>query len=219
MPDCMLLRIFLHFLKTCRNFPLLTILYYQMKTKRLFLFLPVFISFLSNGQIVTFYRENMTFLLDSAHMEVKGDIYFQNSSSEAVEKTFFFPVSCHGQSIKVDSISVFDCSKNSYIKPARKNIAGILFSMNFSPKEEKKLKIRYVQDHDGRTTGYILTKIKYWITPLTQGNYKLIVNDPRITIDSTTFKPNNSTIIDGKATLTWNKSNFMPDKELCFYFH
>lgn len=190
-----------------------------MQTKRLFLVLPVFISFISNGQIVTFYRENMTFQLDSAHMEVNGDIYFRNNSGETVEKTFFFPVSCHGQSIKVDSIFVFDVSRNSYIKPARKNIAGILFSMNFSPKEEKKLKVRYIQDHDGRTTGYIVTKIKYWNAPLAQGNYKLIVNNPKFVIDSTSFKPDNTSVVDGKTTLTWHKSNFMPEKELCFYFH
>ena len=161
----------------------------------------------------------MTFQLDSAHMEVNGELYFRNNSSEAVEKTFFFPVSCHGQSIKVDSISVFDVSRNSYIKPARKNIAGILFSMNFFPKEEKKLKVHYIQDHDGRTTGYILTKIKYWNAPLAQGNYKLIVNNPKFVIDSTSLKPDNTSTVDGKTTLTWHKSNFMPDKELCFYFH
>ena len=190
-----------------------------MKTKRLFLIFPVFIGFLSNGQIVTFYRENMTFQLDSAHMEVKGDIYFRNNSSQAVDKTFFYPFSCHGQSVKVDSISIFDVSRNSYIKPAKRNIAGILFTMNFSPNEEKKLKVYYIQDHDGRTTGYILTKIKYWNAPLAQGNYKLIVNNPKFVIDSTSFKPDNTTTVDGKTTLTWHKINFMPDKELCFYFH
>ena len=42
--------------------------------------LPVFFCIMSNGQIVTFYRENMTFQLDSAHMEVNGDIYFRNNS-------------------------------------------------------------------------------------------------------------------------------------------
>jgi hypothetical protein len=190
-----------------------------MKIKRIVLMLPVFLGFLTNGQVVTFYRENMTFQLDSAHMEVTGDICFRNNSNEPVDKSFFFPVSCHGQSIKVDSISVFDISKNSYIKPAKKNLAGILFTMNFSPKEEKKLKIHYFQDHDGRTTGYIVTKIKYWNAPLAQGNYKLIVNYPKFVIDSTTFKPNSTAIIDGKTTLIWNKSNFIPDKELCIYFH
>ena len=35
-------------------------------------------------------------------------------------------------------------------------MAGILFSMNFSPKEEKKLKVRYIQDHDGTN---------YWLYP------------------------------------------------------
>jgi hypothetical protein len=190
-----------------------------MNAKRLFLVVSVLFCLYSNGQIITFYRENMTFRLDSAHMEVTGEIYFRNNSTENVDKTFFFPFSCHGQSIKVDTISVFDVSKNSYIKPARRNIAGILFAMSFTPKEEKKLRINYIQDHDGKTTGYIVTKIKYWNAPLAQGNYKLIVSNPKIVIDSTSFKPDNHSVVDGKTTLTWHESNFMPEKELCFYFH
>ena len=181
--------------------------------------LPVFSCFAATGQVVSFYRENMTFQLDSAHMEAKGDLYFRSHSPDPVSKTFFFPVDCHGQSVKVDSITVFDVNKNSYIKPAKRNLAGILFTMNFAPNEEKKLKIHYFQDHDGKTTGYIVTKIKYWNEPLAQGTYKLIVNYPKFVIDSTTFKPTETTTEDGKTIMIWRKSNFNPDKELCIYFH
>jgi len=190
-----------------------------MKITRFLLILPVFYCLSSIGQVVTFYRENMTFQLDSSHMEAKGDLYFRNNSPEPVDKSFFFPVDCHGQSIKVDSITVFDVTKNGYIKPAKRNLAGILFTMNFAPKEEKRLKIHYFQDHDGKTTGYIVTKIKYWNEPLAQGTYKLIVNYPKFVIDSTTFKPTETLKEEGKTILIWRKSNFLPDKELCIYFH
>lgn len=190
-----------------------------MKSIRFFLLLPVVFCFPSTGQVVSFYRENMTFQLDSAYLEAKGDLYFRSNSPNPESKTFFFPVDCHGQKIKVDTISVFDVSKNSYIKPAKKNLAGILFTMNFSPNEEKRLKIKYIQEHDGKTTGYILTKIKYWNEPLSQGTYKLIVNYPNYVIDSTTIKPTETTSENGKTVLIWRKSNFTPDKELCIYFH
>ena len=190
-----------------------------MKTTRFLLMLPVFYCFPATGQIVSFYRENMTFELDSAHMEAKGDLYFRNNSPEPVDKTFFFPVDCHGQSIKVDSITVFDVNKNSYIKPIKRNLAGILFNMKFASKEEKRLKIQYFQDHDGKTTGYIVTKIKYWNEPLAQGTYKLIVNYPKFVIDSTTITPTETKTEDGKTVLIWRKTNFMPEKELCIYFH
>lgn len=190
-----------------------------MKTLKFLQLLPLFYCFTSTGQVVSFYRENMTFELDSAHMEAKGDLYFRSHSPEPVSKTFFFPFDCHGQSIKVDSITVFDVTKNSYIKPAKRNLAGILFTMNFAPKEEKRLKIHYFQDHDGKTTGYIVTKIKYWNEPLAQGNYKLIVNYPKYVIDSTTIKPSETITQEGKTILIWRKTNFMPDQELCIYFH
>jgi hypothetical protein len=190
-----------------------------MKTKSLAILLFVLTAGVNHAQKVTFSRENAVFNLDSMHFTVNCDLYFKNNTSTAFSQTFFFPFSCESHIVKVDSVAIFDVNQNVYLKPARRNIAGVLFTINFTSQELKKIKVTYSQDHDGRLAGFVMTKIKYWNEPLAQANYTLNVNSPSIKMDSTSFKPSKISDEPGKTVYTWNKANFMPEKELCIYFH
>ena len=190
-----------------------------MKANVILLFIALWFTNLSHCQIISFYKESVTMELDATHLDVTAYLYFRNNNNQDKDQAVFYPYSCHGKSIKVDTMTMVDMTKNVSLKPSRKNIAGALYTLNFSPKEEKKLKVDYIQDHDGQTTGYILTKVRYLNGPLSQANYKLILVSPEVEIDSTSFVPDSRETVNGKMTLEWHKSNFMPDKELCIYFH
>ena len=172
-----------------------------------------------HGQTLEFSKENVVFQLDSVHFLVTADLFLKNTTNQSSTQTLFFPYSCEGHIIKVDSVSIFDANLNVNIKPARRNQAGVLFSLLFSPQEIKKVKIIYSQDHDGRLAGYVITKVKYWQGHLDQANYTLNVNSPSIVIDSTAYKPNQTINENGKDLYKWNKTNFKPEKEFCIYFH
>jgi hypothetical protein len=178
-----------------------------------------FFTFWVQGQTVEFTRENVTFNLDSSHFLVTSDLYFENDHDQPLSQAIFFPYSCEGHVVKVDTVIIMDVSKNSIIKPARKSLAGVMFQVSFAPKEQKKFRIIYSQDHDGHLVGYVVTKVKYWKGSLPQASYTLNVNSPAIVIDSTAFKPGKITEEGGKTIYSWYKTNFKPEKEFCIYFH
>jgi hypothetical protein len=176
-------------------------------------------TFGAEGQQLEFIRENVVFKLDTAHLKVTADLWFRNPHSQVVTQTIHIPFACEGSDYITDSILVMDCSSNTMLKPFRKNIAGALIQVTVDPKDQKQIKIVYIQNHDRKRSGYILTKVKYWNKPITEANYTLLVESKAIHIDSTSFKPDVISDDHGKMKQTWRKSNFMPTKELCFYFH
>jgi hypothetical protein len=174
---------------------------------------------LVQGQTLNFTKENVVFKLDSSHFQVTSDLYFENIYDKTISQAIFFPYSCEGHVVKVDTVLIFDASTNTYVKPARKSLAGVLFQATFAPKEQKKMKITYSQDHDGKLAGYVVTKVKYWQGRLAQANYTLNINSPSVKIDSTAYKPDKISEEEGKTVYTWHKTNFKPDKEFCIWFH
>lgn len=190
-----------------------------MKNVLFFLLLSGFTTLPVQGQQLEFVRENVIFLLDMDHLRVTAELWFRNPGPQTVTQTVHIPFACDGSDYKTDSLFVMDCTNNISLKPFRQNIAGTLVQVTVAAKEQTKLKVLYIQNHDRKRAGYILTKVKYWNKPLTEANYTLIVESPSIQIDSCSFKPD-AVSTDGKQTRqTWQKSNFKPSKELCFYFH
>ena len=179
----------------------------------------VFCNPVAHGQTVDFVKENVVFNLDSAHFQVTSDLHFTNDHNQTINQAIFFPYSCESHVVKVDTVLILDVNTNSYIKPARRSIAGVLFQISFAPLEQKKLKVTYSQDHDGKLVGYVVTKVKYWQGALPQANYTLNVKSPSVLIDSTSFKPNKISQEDDKTVYSWYKTNFKPEKEFCVYFH
>jgi hypothetical protein len=189
-----------------------------MKARSLLILVFILISGFLFCQKLSFTRENVVFNLDSAHLKVSVDLYFKNNTNTAFSQAIFFPFSCEGHIIKVDSVAIRDENLNQYIKPARRNIAGVLYTVNFASQELKKIHITYFQDHDGKLVGFVLTNIKYWNEPLQQASFTLNVNSPSIHIDSTSYKPDKVTENHEKTVYSWYRSNFMPEKELCIHF-
>lgn len=190
-----------------------------MKRFSFFLLLYGFTAFQAAGQQLEFIRESIVFRLDSAHLNVTGELWFKNTRAQPVTQTVHIPFACEGTDYTTDSLTVLDCSINTYIKPFRQNIAGAMIQVTVAGQSQKKLKISYIQNHDRKRAGYILTKVKYWSKPLTEAQYTLIVESQSIRLDSTSYKPDVVSRENGKIRQTWRKYNFTPAKELCFYFH
>jgi len=189
--------------------------------KNLFIFLvPLLFASSASCQSVSFYKETLVMVLDASHVTVTGEYSFRNNYGVEVNQTIFFPLPLATGELKLDSISVFDEAEQTYIRNVRKLRSGLFFQMNFHGQEQKKIRIFYVMDHDGRNARYlVMTHIQYWKKPLSQGIYTLKVEDPSITIDSTSYKPDNVLSENTRTSHTWRKVNFNPDKEFDIWFH
>ena len=190
-----------------------------MKKNLLIFLIPFLFAVPAKGQSVSFYKEYLVMKLDSSHVTVNGEYSFRNNYGTEANQTMFFPLPLATGDLKIDSISVFDESEQTYIRHIRKLPAGVFFFLNFSGQEQKRIRVFYIMDHDGRQVRYlVMTHVQYWKKPLSQGTYSLQV-DPSIIIDSTSYKPDEVVSSDKKATHTWRKVNFNPDRELEIWFH
>jgi hypothetical protein len=192
----------------------------SMKKNLFIILIPAFFASTAYGQSVSFYRENLMMKLDGSHFTVTGEYSFRNIYGYETNQTVFFPLPLATGDLKIDSISIFDESAQTFIRHYRKLPAGLFFQLVFSGQEQKKLRIFYVMDHDGKNVRYlVMTHVQYWKKPLSQGTYTLQVVDPSIIIDSTSYKPDE--VISDNVTTThiWKKVNFNPDRELEIWFH
>ncbi len=190
-----------------------------MKKNLFIFFLPFLFASSAMGQPVSFYKENLVMKLDGEHVKVTGEYCFRNNYGTETNQTIFFPLPLATADLKIDSVSVYDEFGQTYIRNLRILRAGLFFQLTFHGQEQKKLRIYYVMDHDGRNVRYMVkTHVDYWKKPLAQANYTLQV-DPAIAIDSSSYKPDEVLSDDSKTTETWHKVNFNPDKELDIWFH
>ena len=183
-------------------------------------FIPVFLATVASGQSVTFYKENTLIKLDNSHVKVTGEYHFRNNYSSDVTQTMFVPLPLAIGDLKVDSVSIFDESEHICISHYRKLPAGLFFQISFHGQEQKKVRVFYIMDHDGKNIKYLaMTHIQYWKKPLAQATYTLQVEDPSIIIDSTSYKHDEVLTVNSKVTHTWQRVNFTPDRELEIWFH
>ena len=191
-----------------------------MNRSHFFLLVFAGIAFQTNAQTVSFYREKIEMKLDPAHLSVKAEYYYRNSYNSELTQTLFVPISPVSGNMKVDTFSIFDETQNVRLSHCRRLPAGLFFQVNFHPLEQKKIRISYVMDHDGRYARYlVMTHANYWKRPALQGTYSLEFEDPALKFDSASYKPDKTTISGEKTTLLWQKLNFKPDRELEFWFH
>jgi len=191
-----------------------------MKKSLFIIFISALLALPANSQSVIFYKENLVMRLDALHVKVTGEYSFRNNYSIETSQTMFLPLPVTTGDLKIDSISVIDEIAPGQILHYRKLPSGLFFQLTFHGQEQKKIRIFYMMDHDGRNVKYlVMTHIQYWKKPLSQGTYILHVEDPSIIIDSTSYKPDEILTVNSKITQTWHKVNFNPDRELDIWFH
>jgi hypothetical protein len=94
---------------------------------------------------------------------------------------------------------------------------GVYFLLNLNGNEEKKVRVMYIQEHDGQSFTYILASARYQPKPLSQATYNLKAIN-KIEVDSFSMKPDNSGNIQDWVNFQWHRMNFKPTRDLIIYF-
>jgi len=174
----------------------------------------------AGAQNVILARENVVIHLDPVHLQANGEYYFRNTAAHEVSQVMFFPLPLLTGDLKLDTLSITDASTGTPIRSFRRMSAGIFYQLTFQPQEQKKLKIYYSHDHNGKEASYLLmTHQKYWNKPVSLEEFSIVFDEKAITIDSLSYKPDKTVVEPDKTIHSWHKVNFQPDKELQIWFH
>ncbi len=183
-----------------------------MKFKLCFLLLVVDASLSAYAQKPEFFREEISFGIDSVFFTVNGDYYFRNNSNEYHSYVIVYPVRSNNTPRPIDTIMVFD--RNDMAHPVRVHMKDTLvtFTLNMAPRSVKTIKIVYRQQHTGNEARYILLTTKFWQKPLESASYNLVVNK-NVKIDKFSIVPDSAVDFGDTLIYYWKKEKFMPEND------
>jgi hypothetical protein len=189
-----------------------------MNRSLLFFFFLLLATINVKSQDVEFVREDITFQLDTLFFTVDGDYYFRNATDHPVNATLFYPFANTDKGMTVDSVLVYDLSKNDFIQPGTGRDDGIFFNLRLNGHETREVNVYYRQHHDGHNATYILTSTAYWKKPLAIANYSLITDTLTIAFDSLFYPPDHIFTAGNNKIYEWKKQEFMPVKDFTVWF-
>ena len=169
------------------------------------------------SQYLQFYREDITFEIKDGFFYVDGIYNFCNNGNKEIQQVLFYPFPIDSLYGEVDSINAIDVNAKSQNIIFNKTAKGFLFKIGLNPYGIGKYKISYRQKLLKNKAEYILVTTQKWGTPFESSNYKLITSDT-MRITATSYTADSTMQINGKKIYYWNKKDFMPDKNMIFYF-
>lgn len=186
----------------------------QLRTNIL-LFLLLLSCLSVHSQRLDFFREDLTFQLDSTNFTVSGQYYFRNNSLSQQRSLISYPLPRLADGPLFDTIMVF--SEENLAIPFQLHDTLISFEIQMQPGSEKQITIIYSQRHNGNYAKYILTTTKYWGKPLQLAEFKLVV-PPYINILSCFEPPDKISEFEGTSIYHWTRQNFMPANDFEIWF-
>ncbi len=168
------------------------------------------------SQRANFFKEDITFRLDSTHLDVNGFYWFLNNNDKPVFSEIFYPIPITFGT-KIDSIRLYNISAGQKTKYNLEAGSGISFNLFIQPKDTVLFLIGYRQKLSGDSAVYILKSTQVWGKPLKNAEYKLITSKS-FTISGFSYKPEKIYSIEGKKIYYWKMKNFMPQKDMVFIF-
>ena len=181
-----------------------------------FLLLLFFLSSFCYGQRADFFQEDITFHLNKSQFDVEGYYWFTNNSDKPIISNLFYPFPNYSGE-KIDSIRLFNISGGENLHYNIEGNHGISFNVYIVPKDTILLQIGYRQEIKSDSASYILKSTKAWGKPLVKAEYKLIVPD-FFKVKKFSYTPDKSYEIQNQKIYYWKKKNFMPEKDMIFYF-
>ncbi|MFA4923678.1 MAG: hypothetical protein WC557_05750 [Ignavibacteriaceae bacterium] len=173
------------------------------------------ISLFAFGQRADFYREDITFRLDSVSLDVEGYYWFANHSDIAVKSDIYYPFpNYRGETI--DSIRLYNISAGHKSTFIREGEQGISFILTITPFDTVLFQIGYRQKIIGDSAVYILRTTQGWGKPIDLAEYKLLVPDYFL-IKKFSYEPDKSYKMEKFMIYYWKKENFMPAQDMIFY--
>ncbi|HNW76565.1 MAG TPA: hypothetical protein PKJ28_06720 [Bacteroidales bacterium] len=189
--------------------------------KRMKLILVLMSAFLSMyGQKVDLIGEDVTFKLDAKHVETTAVLSLRSNSGFDLSQVMFVPMPLRKEGLLRDTLIIFDITRNNPITHTRSQPAGLFFSVPFGPNEQKKLRISYIDDHNGKYFMYPMKmQAGYWQGMLSSAGYTLRYDENVVVIDSTSMTPDGTEKTDTGTILSWKRSKFTPLSEFEVWFH
>ena len=166
-------------------------------------------------QEVRFVSESIAMKIEKDHFSVSGIYYFENYDKNSIVLSYPFPVGPEFGA--VDSVFMFNLSRDDTIKIFKSNPEGIVFSLDLEKDTVTELQIYYRQKLNSNTAKYIIKSTKAWRAPLESAYYQLIVPKD-IRINQFSIFPDDSLNTGQEKVYYWKKFNFMPDKDMVFNF-
>lgn len=185
--------------------------------KRLFLFSLLFFPYTVFSQNFQFYNEKITFEIKNNFFYVDGIYNFCNNGDKEIQKVLFYPFPIDSLYGEVDSINAFDVNAKSANIIVSKTKKGMSFKIILSPYGVGKYSISYRQRILKNKAEYILTTTQRWGVPFENASYKLI-SPLNMKITSMSYIPDSTMQKNDNLIYYWSKKNFMPDKNMIFYF-
>jgi hypothetical protein len=181
-----------------------------------FLFISLIILSLGvSGQKLSFYGENITMKIQEHQFYVSGTYYFRYNLTD--KKLLYYPFPTGDQYGNADSVFLYDLTNNAPIEPMEQDSSGLLFLADFSKSSEISVQISYKQPLLGNQAEYILETTKVWGKPFEEATYQLII-PTSIVITRFAIPPDDSLMTDMEKIYTWEKSNYMPERNMVFEF-
>ncbi|MEI6749499.1 MAG: hypothetical protein WCM93_10100 [Bacteroidota bacterium] len=189
-----------------------------MRIKMSFLLIVLHIAAFVHAQRIEFFREDISFGIDTTFFTVNGDYYFRNSSDNSHSIVIAYPVRSNGTLKPIDTIMVFDESDMAHALKVEVKDTVATFAVKIPPHSFKTLKIIYRQRHNGKEARYILLTTKFWDKPLEIANYNLVIQK-NIRINDFSIKPDNSVDFGNTMIYYWKREQFMPAKDFEIKFN
>ena len=168
------------------------------------------------AQTTDFFKEDITFYMDSIYFRVNGYYWFSNNSDKPIQNDIYYPFPNYSNE-KIDSITVFNLSSGINTNFVHQGEHGISFDMFLEPHDTIIFQIKYRQELISDSAVYILRTTQNWLKPLKYSEYKLIVSK-YFKISKFSYPPLRSYEIQNKKIYFWKMKNFMPLKDMIFYF-
>jgi hypothetical protein len=169
------------------------------------------------AQNLQFFREDLTFKINSEYLSVDGIYFFCNVDSNVINKKLYYPFPVDKNYGKVDSISILNIENSEKIEFFKYDDKGIYFNVSVNSLTSKKYRIKYIQKLNSKKAEYILTSTQAWKKPFEIVNYKLIVPQS-LYINSISYKADSVYIENSNKVYIWQKRDFMPTKNMIIEF-
>ena len=110
---------------------------------------------LAYGQRADFYKEDITFRLDSVSFDVDGYYWFANRNTLPVNSDIFYPFP-QNTGGAIDSVRLYNISAGQMTKYKQEGNFGISFQLFIAPKDSLLFQIGYRQQVKNDSAVYIL---------------------------------------------------------------
>lgn len=185
--------------------------------KRFVLFSLLLFPCIAFSQNLQFYREDLSFEIKNGYFYVDGIYNFCNNGDKEIRQVLFYPFPADSLYGGVDSINALDVNAKSQNIITNKTEKGFFFKIALSPYGTNKYKISYRQKLLKNKAEYILLTTQKWGKPFVSCKYKLVTPSAMI-ITSSSYSPDSTKQRNDKKIYYWSKKDFMPDKNMVFYF-